>query len=170
MYDLVPPAPIGRHLQNLTKLFYHRKFCSGMNADILVDRVHKYYWCKVAYKKYKIKIITISNKIFQVRNIKQNYNNFKHNLSGAQSGIHLLDLPPPLRQTICRCQTQNRATAHLSQVPNPISLSDNIAFLWILIFDKSNLKMTDVYCSSQETDAAPKKCPRAARGAFSQSK
>lgn len=29
MYDLVPPAPI------------------GMNADILVDRVHKYYWCKV---------------------------------------------------------------------------------------------------------------------------
>ena len=128
MYDLVPPAPIGRHLQNLTKLFYHRKFCSGMNADILVDRVHKYYWCKVAYKKYKIKIITISNKIFQVRNIKQNYKNFKHNLSGAQSGIHLLDLPPPLRQTICRCQTQNRATAHLSQVPNPISLRDNIAF------------------------------------------
>ena len=141
-----------------------------MNADILVDRVHKYYWCKVAYKKYKIKIITISNKIFQVRNIKQNYNNFKHNLSGAQSGIHLLDLPPPLRQTICRCQTQNRATAHLSQVPNPISLRDNIAFFMNSHLRQIKLENDYVYCSSQETDAAPKKCPRAARGAFSQSK
>ena len=30
MFDLVPPAPI------------------GMNADILVDRVKQFYWCKVS--------------------------------------------------------------------------------------------------------------------------
>ena len=29
------------------------KYTSGMNADILVDRVHKYYWCKVPKKEIK---------------------------------------------------------------------------------------------------------------------
>ena len=29
------------------------KYTSGMNADILVDRVHKYYWCKVPKNELK---------------------------------------------------------------------------------------------------------------------
>ena len=35
MFDLVPPAPI------------------GMNADILVDRVKQFYWCKVISRSQK---------------------------------------------------------------------------------------------------------------------
>ena len=78
-----------------------------MNADVLVDRVHKYYWCKVSHE------IQINQKLYL-------------NFSGAQSCIHLLDLPPALRSAICRRETQDRATTHLSQVPFYPHIWDNL--------------------------------------------
>ena len=99
------PLPCPHRWMSFCQLSFF--FLPGINADVLVDRVHKYYWCKVFFK--------IQTDMISKENILNNFHSTK-TVSGAKSRLHFLDLPPSLRSPVFRRETKNRATAHLSQV------------------------------------------------------
>ena len=134
MYDLVPPAPIGRPSSFVQVDMDHRWLWQNFwTIETFAQEWMPIFWL--------IESTNTTGARFHIRNTK---NYFKHNLSGAQSGIHLLDLPPPLRSPIFRSETQNRATTHLSQVP--ITTSRVIGHLNFSSFMLQNLRKQIIEC------------------------
>ena len=122
-----------------------------MNADILVDRVHKYYWCKVLKKR---------NKEYSYSNCVPEGVHFVHlaaavhddgavtimmilvvvmtamtrliGAAGAQGGVDLVDLAAPLRSPVRRCEAQDRPAAYIPQVSccQELALKQDLMKCW----------------------------------------
>ena len=83
-----------------------------MNADILVDRVHKYYWCKVPKKEYSnsngvpenVHFVYLAAAVhddsavtmMMILVVMMPAMTTVIGAAGAEGGVHLVDLAAPL--------------------------------------------------------------------------
>ena len=118
-----------------------------MNADILVDRVHKYYWCKVPKNELKNTAIQMAfQKTFTLYTWLQLFMMMMIlvvmmpamttviGAAGAEGGVHLVDLAAPLRSPVRRREAQDRPAAHIPQVSTccqELALKQELMKCWL---------------------------------------